>query len=399
MATFRRQDRAIMKQRADAARKNEERRGGGGGGGDAAWYKLDFGTTMLRILPPFSDRGVIIKEFFEHGWLPPSSTQGPFRGKGGSRRAICLGKSFPERDAKCLICQYLDEAEKAHRGIARGLWAGRKCHINAIVISHTDPQGNVRLSADRSVEEGRYKPYIIQIPGGVANWIEIQQDTNDMDFADPEHGINISITKAKTGPEAVDVKYTQTTDVRGPSLMAPREMWDSIAEAMKDLDIIYGWPRDEKLAHIAQTAQIVKGYLEHKASKTAAGAAGGGWQAGSNAGGGWQAGAGTGGGGWQAGANAPADTGKADAVTKAYSEQSAPSQPAGGMAPPASLADAQKTGTPDCFAGARPHTGSEDEDYKGALGWQEDYTKCIICTAEVACQAASAEKGLVQVSG
>ena len=393
MAQFRRQDRQTIKKRAEAARQHEER--SGGGGGDATWYKLDFGTTVLRVLPPFSDRGVIIKEVYEHGWLPPSATRGPSKGKGGARRATCLAKSFPEREVSCALCGALDEAEKKHRGSAKGFWPGRKCYVNALVIRHSDPQGNIKLSPDRT-DGTRYKPYIVQLPQSVANWIEIQQDTNDMDFADVDGGINISVTKTRTGKEAIDVDYKPNTDVKGATPLVgaidPAQMPEGvapdadallawIAESMMDLDTIYGWPKDEKLADIAETAEILKGYLAHRASQTAAGAAGGSWQDGAASGGG---------------------SGGSDAVTKAYNE-GAPAQPAtpakGGMAPPASLADAQKTGQPDCFGGAREHTGSQDEDYAGSRGFQGEYVKCIICEAEVSCRQACEEAGLIQVEG
>ena len=147
---------------------------------------------------------------------------------------------------------------------------------------------------------------------------------------------------------------------------------DAIAEGLTDLDQFYGWPSDKALTEITKSATILDAWLARKYERLTGAPPPAGDSVGSGAAGGGP----TGGQNW----------GGTQGGTKEPEKPEKPEKPKT-PAPPKTLGDVKQPGAPDCFAGARMHTGSDDKKFTGTQGHQEGYLKCVKCPFEIDCES------------
>lgn len=187
------------------------------------WYRLGQGTTILRILPPWSARGLIALTVYNHRieYMEPGSRFTKYSW-------VCLNRTFGKR---CNICEGLNSY---HLDTEEYGANERVFYANALVIQ--DPEYGRKSDATAP-----WTHVLIKLPKTVHDWV-ISQITNPAvgDITDVESGIDIMVTKTGSG---LDTRYSTTLSPNGRTAI-PDTVLNSLE--LYDLDSIFGTGFEDK---------------------------------------------------------------------------------------------------------------------------------------------------------
>lgn len=392
MATFYKPNPDFVRQEAAAARARDEKRRQGGGGGTGSgvkinWRDFSLGLNRWRMLPAWNASGKYGRLVARHSFLPPyTNSRGDV-----IKEQRCLVKTYPDHDPqhlRCPFCVAIRQIEKKFPSTCERQYAKTNQHVNALFRG--------------DAEQDLLKTYVLRLPMGTWNWAITTQDQMGLDFTDIEGGIDIYTTKS--GAELA-TNYTNTTNPYGSTPAVPKEVGapgtdaytralDVIAAGIVDLDNIFRFPNDEKMAEIAAHAEVFLttrlGVIQNQQGSsrpTAATRAGdastqvGGPQGQQAASGATQQAATQG-----AATQGSPSTASGQQASPAAQEASAPATQQAAtpkqMKGPESRTAITQPGKPPCFGGAAPHTEPELE---GKVGHQDGVRKCLKCPFEMDC--------------
>lgn len=212
-------------------------------GVDAPMLYLLAGSTMIRILPPFSEAGVFFRQITKH------------RVRVGNRTEI-LACPAAEENLPCAICErgqeMMESKDEAQMTFARENLRPRNQYLYN-VLAHSGP-------ANRKGEVPEFgKVYVLEAGVMVHRQIiSLDQDpaTGWADITNPGAGVNLIVKR--TG-QSLDTKYEVNPHGAGRTDLfadcAARGI-DPNALILHDLDKVYPMPPAEKLAEVAASITV-----------------------------------------------------------------------------------------------------------------------------------------------
>jgi hypothetical protein len=312
---------------------------GEGGDQDLNFYDWKLGDNNLRLLPPWSAKGLVFKRLWSHFELPPEKSI-----------YKCLD-SWPDKHNMCFFCEAIDRvvAQLPELDLGR---QGASLQYYGNVID--------RDEEDKGVQVCRFTP-------ATYNWITLQMDNPKIgDITDYEQGFDLIINKSKK-PRKGGGDTTKYTCSFVPRPCPLHETDQAVAEWLSnlfDLDRVFGPPDDKALAEMQGAASRMVTFYFKK---------------------------------YREGGvpdSTPTDTGRPteettpDVATGASVPDSAPPKTQDASAQ--SLEDIDPKSVPACFAGLPKPEAHED----GSLGFNDVLEKCLLCAQELRCMDVKASKGL-----
>ncbi len=233
----------------EAFRRHKERAKGGAGKND--WDKLQDGKNLRRVLPRPG-----VRKFYTEGWT--HFNVGP------NERAIrCIDeahmdpeKATPTSGTTCPLCKkFLREQARINSEYQKGDEDGQaewKRAKDKYVPRHQFYSNTLREDDDGEFEVviTNYGP---QVWGQLMNYY-LGDDTDTGDFTDPDNGTWMNIKKENKGGggrnKRRNIEY-KVFPVEGPDI---GDAWDSIKEALHDLDAAVG-----KIMSAEEVVAVMKG--------------------------------------------------------------------------------------------------------------------------------------------
>jgi len=215
-----------------------------GRGTDAPMLELQSGSTMVRILPPYSAAGVFFRQVFKH-WVN--------MGKG--KQAEIFACPAVEANLPCAVCQkgqeLTDTRDEVKMKFARDLRPQNRFLYNVLV--HSAPGDR------RGVVPEFGKVYVMEAGVMVHRQIiSLDQDpaAGWSDVTNPQAGVNLIIKK--TGSK-LDTKYDVNPHGSGRTDMyadcAARGV-DHNSLTLINLDEVYAIPDQEKVEEVAASINV-----------------------------------------------------------------------------------------------------------------------------------------------
>lgn len=231
-------NREAIRALAEDARKREESRGQNYDN-DLPWYDWRQGENLIRLCPPYSQKGMYLKYVGYHYRIDEKGNKG--------RCLLLTHGDIP--NIQCPFCNKLDAVKQQYPHFNVGFYAPRR-KAYGWVIDQKDPQKG---------------PQIANFPGGVADWVTIQLDNYEYDIANITSGVDICITKSGSSKDWKSIRYDKTlTPSRSPLAPNDQILADWISK-MKDLDMIFKVPEKEDMDALVGTAEEFGQYLIRKA--------------------------------------------------------------------------------------------------------------------------------------
>lgn len=323
---------------------------------DLNYYDWKNGDNNLRLLPPWSAKGLHFLQVFSHFELPPDK-----------KISRCMHTWGNIHDT-CYICEAIDKVLSMFPALDLGRISQADHWYGQAIDRDDEPKG---------VQIVRFTP-------PTRNWVMLQMANPKIgDVADIETGFDINFKRGKKprkkGPPQVsyDPDFVQRPNANGPGFSVTPTPLHEDAEVvarwikeMYDLSNVYSAPSDEKLADIEKMAARAVMFYTRKHGDdqgTTSSFSGGNGQQGSLA------------------AEQPeVATGGADT---APSEPRTAATPAGGAEQSLDAIDPKTV--PDCFAGLNNPTAHDD----GTIGFNDALEKCLLCKEELRCMDAKQRRG------
>lgn len=208
MAGFYETDVNYLQQQAQTAAVNEANRGGGG---DDFMNRLEPGTTFIRLMPAFNERGALHVFSAKHRNMPLPN--------GKKRQLRCLKTELPtwaaQNQYECPICSLLSSAE-AGGGNVGNYNISKKMLVNALIyvpspvgLVLTDANGQQRPYGAFALK--RLKPYILSLPITPYDiMIEPMGNPGGEVYVNPQKGTIWAINRSGSGK---DTRYKSEVQI------------------------------------------------------------------------------------------------------------------------------------------------------------------------------------------
>jgi hypothetical protein len=329
--------------KTEANRVREQ--GSGFGDQDLNFYDWKNGENNLRILPPWSAKGLVFKKVLSHFEIPPE------------RSIVKCMDTWPDKFDLCYTCEAIDKviAQLPELDLGR---QKNSTHFYANVIDRDEEEKGVQ---------------VCRFTSGVYNWLVLQMDNPKIgDITDYEQGFDIIITKSekprKKG-KGTQTNYSCSFVPRPCPLHETDEAMAQWLQSLFDLDRVFGPPDDEGLAEMKGAASRMVNYYFKKFRE--------GYSVTSDD------------------ADEPSPRREAARRDEPKSEAVSPdavidTPPPQSQQPAKTLEDIDPKGVPSCFAGLKDPEKHSD----GTVGFNEMLEKCLLCAHELRCMDAKASKGL-----
>jgi hypothetical protein len=321
------------------------------GDADLNFYEWKTGENNLRILPPWSAKGMVFKRVFTHFEIPPEKSV--FK---------CM-LTWPDKFESCLICDGLDRVQSLFPEMDLGRQR-YTMHYYANVIDRDEEEKGVQ---------------VCRFTGSIYNWLVLQMDNPKIgDITDYEKGYDVVITKTvrprKKG-KGDQIKYSCSFIPNSCPLHESDEAVAKWLSTLFDLDRVFGPLDDDSIAEVQGAASRLITYYQRRAR-------------------------GTGG-----GASSVGDSGVASEDLpeqrreQPQRRQETPSgdspapgdtSPTDAQTPAENLSDLDPKKLPTCHASLEAPDAHPD----GTFGFNPDMEKCLLCPHEMSCMDAKASKGL-----
>lgn len=311
----------------------------GGGSGEIKRFDFKEGKNTIRLLPPWSVKGLLFKKFMTHFSIKPENSI-----------FNCLS-TWPDKYDSCFVCESLDKVQALFPDL--DLWRQR-----ATVNYHSNVID--RADEDKGVQIARITP-------GVYNWIMLQMDNPEVgDLSDYESAFDIVVTK--TVEKKGNQKRTTYKCDRAVNRTALHEDEDIVASwltSIYDLDRIVAPPKDEILSEMKGASSRMLTYYQRKHRDGA--------DLGEDS---------------PDSDPAPAPSEPSEVASKSNGSPSG--QSVEKSAPADSLEELDPSQYPPCHASLDAPKKNES----GTIGFDPSGEDCITCAFEFACMDAKAAKGL-----
>lgn len=232
----------------DAAKaRQEQMKNFSGNDLERMFIKLEEGENVVRLLPTWRtpDHPLYHKPHFvlvvDHSFLPNN---------GGSHR--CLDKTYPEKvketGISCAVCRVqkrlMDEGIiSSYKDLGKKPYLSRKYNTGAMNRKEQDSRARVL-----GIPSSLYLAVIAAIA---------QAAREGENLLDPNNGSDLIITRVN---EVNKVSYTPTFKRSKTPIASSSELTEQALKSMIDLDRMFGWPSDEKLAAAEKAAEAMYVY-------------------------------------------------------------------------------------------------------------------------------------------
>lgn len=231
----------IKAKAAEIKQKEKERKEKGSSG---IFLKIPEGTIEVRVLPPWSEEGLLSKEIYTHFRLPPGNTT-----------CVDIGKSYPELGMDGPIAEVIDEFSEV-----LDVWKLKSKATPKINVYLPDCEVN---QDNEELDKSQLGKVLIASPSvGVYNDI-IKKISNPRigDITDPNEGYYITIEKV-VGAKWQDTAYNVELIPGACPIHDDEDEQEKILASLHDLDKMFPPPDDEKLSEIQQAAVALAKHLE-----------------------------------------------------------------------------------------------------------------------------------------
>lgn len=200
-------------------------------GGKIPYFKWEVGDNVVRILPPYSAKGLVFKKRIQHFNLPPEGDI-----------AFCL-RTWDSFDS-CFICDKIAELHSQFPGV---IDTGRQDAVDSYLCNLIDRANEAAGPQIGSFSARQY------------NWV--MQQLNDRrigDITDVDEGFDIKVTKTVTRKRNRDTtRYVETLMPRPCTLHDNPEIAEAWVSKIWDLDKVVKEPDDEWLLGIKASANAL----------------------------------------------------------------------------------------------------------------------------------------------
>lgn len=336
--------------KTEAARIRAE--GDYSGDRDLEFYEWKTGQNNLRLLPPWSAKGLIFKKVLKHFEIPPE------------KQIFTCQHTWPDKFDLCLSCEALDKVQAQFPEADLGRQRSTPNYY-ANVIDRDDEEKGVQLC---------------RFSSSVYNWIMLQLDNPKIgDITDYEKGYDLVIDKTEKRRKGggTYVKYTCSFIPGASPLHESDEAVTTWLTNLFDLDKVFRPLTDEEVSDMQGAASRMLIYYQRRfrGDAPASGSGPSGVADDSPR---------------ERTQGATESTGAKGRGEGLSGEETAPESTAGGSEKVGSLGDIDPRSVPDCHAGLKDPKQHED----GTYGFNPVYEKCLLCPVETACMAAKADKGI-----
>ena len=208
-----------------------------------------FGEYRIRVLPPWSDKGLLGVVVGKHPNIPSP--------EGEMRSELCVEATHPDRHVPCPICTVIRKFEDMGFDVKKFLvW--KSSYVNALI----------RNAAPGSDAFEANLPYIFRQTPTFLHWLYSQIIDPDVgDFLNPESGRDIKIIKAAPKSKGAFVQYEKTIVHQSSPLVEGEEKISEILNNLYKLDEIWRFPDDEYFSGLQKAASRLESLLGERISQ------------------------------------------------------------------------------------------------------------------------------------
>lgn len=225
----------IHKLNMDALNKEAEKlaeRGTNNGGNNWKWFKFQLGDNVIRVCPPYNQKGKYFLERIQHFQLYPENKIHP-----------CMCSWYDN----CYICDTIKKLYEMFPGVVD---LDQQKSSSAYLVNLVD-----RSKMDVGVQVG-------SLSQGIHSWLIDQiRDEKIGDVTDPLMGFDIKITKlVKKGRTS----YQKTLMPRPCKLHESKDIMEIWLNELPDLDLLDKEPTSDEIAEIKSTTSAMVQYYVNR---------------------------------------------------------------------------------------------------------------------------------------
>lgn len=222
--------------------------------GDLNWIGLKPGTNIVRLLPGWRDedhpeaRDLPFLKIIHHKMIPPDKES-----------HICYEQSYPERAKEegytCPVCAVIRKLFEEKVVTAMKDFGGNPYRKTTVFTNAVDRRkdGEVGIFG---MPWGVYQDILPTI----TRWF-MQEDP--INVFDPWHGRDLEVEKAG---QKLETTYKPQFAGRDSKIARADKQIDELLDGLYDLDKIFGWPSDKKMAAVEAAAEAMYQYWTSRAS-------------------------------------------------------------------------------------------------------------------------------------
>lgn len=208
---------------------------------DNIFHNIENGSNIIRVLPPWNEKGKFAKVVFRHRDIPVTYMDEKTKEeKQGVRSYLCL-KTLGETD--CPVCKVLEEFNSKTEAASK-FNAQDNFYVNALIF---DSEGKLMFGN---------KPKIVRLTWSVYTWIRTQITNPKIgNILHPVTGCDIEITRKKVGERT---SY-ETVRLKESRIAEKNEDVVLILKSLHNLDSVFGGAKNLKdtLVEVSNTLRLV----------------------------------------------------------------------------------------------------------------------------------------------